>query len=252
MLNRSTFRGSLGLAFAVSLVACLGEGEKGECTLDEECGQRGYVCDTVENLCVPDEVDFTRHGPDLEGGDFDTLTIPFFRGSVCALEDVEAGTSIPVSLIPCLHPCMTLERDPPQTYVYHTCSGSNCEGFPLVWMEVSGTGCPADVFGSFAQSECVYDLTADMAFRNIQLPDGTPVTGNFNLEIPYLTNDDIAVITSTPEADRGPVVRERATQTPPIPERRSIVRLTTESPAPPIEGCMGETNCTCREIGFGG
>lgn len=245
-----SLRALAGGLFVLAMSSCLGAGVEGECEVDAECGQRGFVCDTVANECVPLDFEADRTGPDVVGGEFGPTLIPFLRGMVCTMEEVESGTFIPVTVTPCLHPCMTLETDPPQTYVYHTCAGGNCEGYPVTWLNVSGTGCPADVFASFSRDQCTMDTTATMEFRNIQLQDGTPVSGSFIVEMPYLSNDDIAAVAAASSETRGQVLKDRVRQYPPVASRRWSVRLAPDGASPPPDGCATDGTCTCREIGF--
>ena len=174
----------------------------------------------------------------------DTL-VPFFRGQVCVPHEVQSGAAIPVTLSPCLHPCLATTSFA-FTHNY-ACIGSSCEAYATMWVVASSgaDGCPADAFGRFDPGMCVYDSPVNLGIATTL--DSGPVSGSMELEVPFLSNEDIVAI-----AADNKVIADRAEQYPAdpgrVPDGRPI-QLLPGNPEPPAE-CDGAENCPCYEVGF--
>ena len=100
---------------------------------------------------------------------FQDKAIPFFRGRICSapMQEVQTGSPIPVTFQPCLHPCISTNE-----YQFHNqyyCSGGTCDGFSVFWSIGSSENCPADAWGEFDPSMCVYDITSNTSITNISV-----------------------------------------------------------------------------------
>ena len=119
---------------AVALGGCAPSAQEGECSQVDPC-PRGEACDLEMALCVPEDLD-TNSTENPTPATFTGKTVPMFRGRVCTVREVAAGTSFPVYLDPCFHPCLTV-----QTFKFkHSweCVGSSCDAFALMWVEANG------------------------------------------------------------------------------------------------------------------
>jgi hypothetical protein len=233
------------VALGLALTACP-QGDPGQCTVDADCSGRAEVCDTFNAICVPQEVDLSSTespGPTS----FQDKAIPFFRGEVCTTLEVQSGERIPVSINPCLHPC--IDRGSHHFKHFFNCLGSSCEAYAIMWIRGSSDadGCPDDAFGQFPESQCAYGDPIELSIST-QLDSG-PISGTMELEIPYLSNDDIDVIAGG--RDGNDEIRALIEQYPQEPGRLvggRAISILPNNPAPP-ESCEGG-GCSCSSIGF--
>jgi hypothetical protein len=223
---------------------CAPVADHGGCSEDADCDdERGQVCDVEASECIDKVVDTTTTGtatPTLTG-----VTVPFHRGTVCYAESVQAGARIPVSLTPCLHPCLTVSKHFHSNY--YSCIGASCDAWAFVYFTADGANCPADAFGAFDRTMC--DVTQTVALGvNSTIGDNEPVQGTMTLEVPYLTNEDVQVIDA---AGRDiDLMNMKIAQYPSQANRvAGDIDLNAANPAPP-EMCDGATNCVCKDIGF--
>lgn len=222
------------------------QGDPGQCSVDADCLGRAQVCDTFNSICVDEEVDLssTEFPAPMS---FTDKAIPFFRGEVCTTHEVESGQRIPVSVNPCLHPC--IDRGSHHFKHFFNCLGSNCEAYVVMWITGSSddAGCPEDAFGQFDQSQCVYGDPIHLGIST-ELDSG-PISGTMQLEVPYLSNEDIEIIAGG--RDSNDDMRMLIEQYPQEPGRvvggRNISIL-PGNPAPP-ESCE-DGGCSCASIGF--
>ncbi len=197
---RSIF--GLGLVFCstAALAACTPPAASGNCSDDSDCVGRGQFCESVSNTCQDGEADYDSTNDDGAPGTFTDRPIPMFRGRVCSAPDAEVkvGTKIPLSFQPCLHPCMT----PGAKKFQHqwSCLSGICSAMSVWYTMGDGDNCPDEAWGQFPESECQYLVELDMddaglstSMGPVQL-DGTPVEGVLRLEIPFLSNRDLAEI----------------------------------------------------------
>jgi hypothetical protein len=175
----------------------------------------------------------------------------YHRGRVCTLQQVQAGASFPVRLEPCLHPCLA-----PGLFKFKhswNCLGASCQAWAVMWIRADSLpeGCPGDAFGAFDPSQCVYSESVAVELEiSPVLADGSPVQGSMRLEVPFLTNADIAEVAA--KSDDAELLASKIDQYPPLDERTVVdaISLLPTDPAPP-ESC-GETgeDCECFSIGF--
>jgi hypothetical protein len=280
---RSILGFTFGFCTTAVVGACTPPAATGNCTVDEDCQGRGQYCEPVTNVCKDGEADYTKTDDDSPSDTFADKPIPFFRGQVCTVPGLagKAGSAIPMTFRPCLHPCMTGGTN----YFQHSwgCLSGICSGMSLFYTIGSGAGCPAEAWGQFSKDLCVYDVQQSSALGPVEL-DGTPVEGTLKLEIPFLTNSDLSEVVAykglslgqqegdasalcTEECDgksgeqKGTClvncrIEELAYQYLQQDDRVLEFDLRGENPTPP-ENCwdeaMGTLNpeCECFEIGFG-
>jgi hypothetical protein len=219
------------------------------CTLDEECEGRGEFCNQDNAECEVQQVtlDTTEPDPGAVMPDFQDKIVPFFRGQACTVDAVQSGSPIPVRIEPCLHSCLTINSF--HHHHMYDCLGSQCEAFVLAYYTVDGTGCPADVFGRFDPAQCGTDENGPVDLSmNITIND-EPFQGTIKLEVPYLSNADIAAIDAA-GSSKSDVATEKIYQYPPqatrqIPSTTGISMRSTD-PAPPAD-CTGGA-CPCYPI----
>jgi hypothetical protein len=234
---------SIGLV--ASLLACAPQAEQAECSETTACG-RGQICDLEVNECVDAEVD-TQSTETPAPMTFSAKPVPFFRGRVCTVHDVQAGAAIPIRLDPCLHPCLTSNSFHHKHY--YSCVGTRCDAWAMAYFDAASIteGCPADAFEKFDRSMCVFDKPVDLSIT--ATVDGEPVQGSLSLEVPFLNNQDTAEIAVN--FDDTELIRSKIEQYP-KDEARVVggkpITLTAQSPAPP-ESCA-DGACPCYEIGF--
>lgn len=226
--------------------ACAPRAESGGCDEDLPCTGRGQVCDLETNDCVAAEVD-TSAAESPAPASFTDKVIAFHRGEVCLPLEVKSGESMPLLMRPCLHPCVTVG-----SYQYKhafSCRGSHCEAQAFMWVTGSSaaTGCPADAFGSFDASLCQYGTEVELQLAT-ETSSG-PISGDMLLELPFLTNEDAAMLAADPNDDEltAELVQQYPQQQNRIPDGRAISIL-PGNPAPPAT-CMGGA-CPCYPIGF--
>ncbi|MBK8261773.1 MAG: hypothetical protein IPK80_10585 [Nannocystis sp.] len=233
---------SLTLVFG----ACAPEVDQGECSSTRPCSARGEVCDVAARECVDAEVDVDQTAEADADGAFGPLALPFFRGEVCVATAVKPGEAIPMSLSPCVHPCVSSTA----YKVKHmfSCVGSSCEGAMLMWIgDAAGAACPADVFARFDASQCVYPYTVGAALGPVTLDSG-PVEGSIAVEVPFLSNADATRIAGgSSTADNWAMIKAY-----PAEEERSFrVTLSPASSSAP-ESCLDadKSKCECRMLGL--
>ncbi len=226
--------------------ACAPRAEDGGCSEDDPCSGRGEVCELETNACVVAEVDTSaveRPAP----ASFADKVITFHRGEVCLPHEVKSGEPMPLLMRPCLHPCVRVA-----SYEFKhsfSCRGSHCEAQAFMWMVASSApeGCPDDAFAAFDASLCQYDTEVELSLAT-ETSNG-PISGDMLLELPFLTNEDAAVLAEDPsDVDAvEELVRQYPQQDDRIPDGRAI-GLLPGHPAPP-ETCVGGA-CPCYPIGF--
>ncbi len=220
--------------------------ESGECSAGAPC-PRGSECNLDEAIC--EDLDHPTAATETPSeANFTNKDIPFFRGRVCTVTESQAGASFPVWVNPCLHPCLDVSRF--EFKHSWTCTGSTCEAYAAVWMNVDGAACPEDAFGEFAASECNYSTPINFEIAPVY-GDGSPVQGSMTFEMPFLSNEDAAAIAAA-SGSQG-VIEERLQQYPQDPARivgGGPISILDSSAAPP-ENCGEDGSaCDCFEIGF--
>ncbi|MCA9704659.1 MAG: hypothetical protein KDK70_02280 [Myxococcales bacterium] len=239
---------ALGMAFGVAAgaVACAPRSDSGGCAEDLDCA-RGDYCDTTARQCVAADLDTTATESPAEATFTDKI-VPFHRGEICLPMEVQSGAGMPVLMRPCVHPCLAVS-----SFEFRhdfECVGSSCDALALMWMIASsdGTaGCPADAFGAFDQSQCVYDTEVEFTLAT-ETSNG-PIRGSMRLEVPFLSNADMAQIAANPE-DHDTIeqlVHQYPEDDGRVPDGRSISILSSH-PAPPTSCRDGA--CPCFPIGF--
>lgn len=187
---------------------------------------------------------------------FSNKQVPFHRGEVCLVHEVQAGQPIPVLMNPCLHPCMAMS-----SFKFKhswSCVGSSCDAWGALWMVVSGDSCPADAFGDFDKSQCTYPTPVEFQI-NASYEEDRPVEGMMRFEVPFLSNEDAASTwglvsdDSNPGSEDTAAIQSKINQYPEndarVPGGMSI-SLLANNPAPPEScGAQGE-NCDCFDVGF--
>jgi len=233
------------IACAIAFVGgCAPAADQGECRIDSDCEGRGEICDVEASACIDGPLDTSSTGtatPTLTG-----VPVPFHRGTVCFAESVQAGAPVPVSLVPCLHPCLTAGSHFHSNY--YSCYGSSCDAWAFVYFIADGVDCPADAFGSFPRNMCDFTTPAIDLSIGTTINDGEPVLGTMTLEVPFLTNEDVQVIDAAGrDTDlMNMKIGQYATQDNRI---AGEISLLAGNPAPPAM-CNGAENCTCKDIGF--
>lgn len=246
MTVRPLLRPTVPWLFACLLSACFPPGASGQCEVDEDCTGRGQVCDTVDSVCIDRDFDpTTTESP--AASTFSGKPVPFFRGKVCTVPEVASGEKIPVHVSPCLHPCLSV-----QSYSFKhffECVGSSCSAWIVAWVVADGQNCPADAFSEFAASQCAYPTEMNLAI-DTNLESG-PIAGNMTLEMPFLTNADMAALVASGSVSVD-AAKERIFQYPQDSNRLvppgGLIRITQGGPVPPAD-CTGG-NCPCYDVGF--
>lgn len=247
MDRRFIWQWALGMAFgvAVGAMACAPRSSSGGCEDDLDCA-RGEQCDMAMRSCFATQPDTTATESPAEAS-FTDKVFPFHRGEICLPLEVQSGTSMPVLMRPCVHPCLQVT-----SYEFRhnfSCVGSACDAVALMWMVASSdaAGCPEDAFGQFDQTQCVYDTEVEFGLAT-ETSNG-PIRGNMRLEVPFLTNADAALIAEEPgdtdTIDR--LVHQYPESDDRIPGGREISIL-GHHPAPPASCADGA--CDCFPIGF--
>jgi hypothetical protein len=223
--------------------ACTPTEDAGECNSARPCTARGEVCDEDIKMCIAQDLDVDATAEQPGPASFSGVTLPFFRGKVCMATKIKPGDAVPVKLSPCIHPCVagggfTYKKQ-------YSCVGSACEALVIQYYNsASGSGCPADAFGRFDRSQCVYeDIKAGAG--PFTIPSGA-VTGSAAVEIPFLTNEDARAIMNNKDTA---FVWETAKKYPQDAERVFQVSMNAANPGAPAD-CSDESLCDCREIGF--
>lgn len=247
MVYRALFM-TIAAAASIAMPACAPSVESGTCNADTECTGRGQACDLMTSTCVAAELN-SDATVDNAPETFSNLAVPFFRGQVCLPHEVQSGATIPVSLSPCLHPCMA-----PTSFEFKhffSCVGSSCDAYATMWVVADSIpeGCPADAFGRFDQSMCTYPMDP-VNFGIGTTLDSGPISGSMLLEIPFLSNDDIAEVAASgsDQAQFESLVFQYPQDNGRVPDGRSIALLPGN--AEPPASCNGEENCPCYDVGF--
>jgi hypothetical protein len=119
-----------------------------------------------------------------------------------------------------------------------------------MWVEANGDACPEDAFGRFDASQCVYDQPVEFSI-NATLGDGTPVEGQMQLEVPFISNADATIIAADP--DNTGLIKERIQQYPIENNRIAFgqgIRMLRNGAMAPDTCGDGGAACECTEIGF--
>lgn len=231
-----------------ALAACAPTESAGECTSSKPCTARGEVCDVSVQECVAQDLDVDATSDKDAPTSFSNVALPFFRGEVCMPTRVQPGDTIPVSINPCLHPCIdaggfTFKKQ-------FSCQGSFCKSAVIQMFSSAAamaSGCPKDAFASFDRSMCVYPMEPIGASAGPFVINGEMVRGNGEVEIPFLTNDDAAEIRGGASTD---AIWNLINKYPPSEERVFAVSMDGANPAAPADCVADKSLCDCREIGF--
>lgn len=242
--HASTLIGA-GLSLGFALAACTPNEDAGQCDGNRPCTERGEICDTSEKICVEADFDVDETAPGPANGSFGPIALPFFRGQVCVATKAKPGEAIPVSISPCIHPCVS-----PGAFTQSNkwrCTGSSCEGLNLFYLQAAtGAGCPAEVFGRFDAASCTYPLTVD-AEQGPFTPGDTAVAGTVTTEIPFLSNEEIArVAAGVVDDDLWAMVKAY-----PAEESRVFSISLNDANASAPANCTDDPSlCDCRDVGF--
>ncbi|HWB75337.1 MAG TPA: hypothetical protein VG755_10280 [Nannocystaceae bacterium] len=212
------------------------------CSADSNC-ERGEMCDLMVGECVDIVVD-TSSTETPAPGSFNGKPVPFFRGNVCTVHDVQTGAAIPVVLDPCLHPCIATNSHHYQHY--YNCLGTHCEAWATMFYDADATACPAEAFGKFDAAQCVYGNAVELKIT-VTVQD-EPVSGSLELEVPFLSNADAASLSPGYDSDALNAAIEHYPQEPNRIVGGMPITLSTSSPAPPAS-CAGGA-CPCYQVGF--
>ncbi len=231
-------------------VGCGPVGSSGQCDESLPCEGRGEECDLLNNVCVPIDVD-TSSTESPAPATFSQKPIAFHRGQVCLQHQVQAGQAFPVMLNPCLHPCIDTTNNLVYKFKHNwKCVGSSCEAWVVMWVTAdSATNCPENAFSEFDPAQCVYLPEPVETFIDPTLGDGTSVQGTMLMEIPFLTNADIAAIAAS-NADAN-LIQSKIDQYPRDDSRvpgGMAITLAAGNPPPP-ETCTAG-GCDCFQVGF--
>lgn len=216
------------------------------CSNDLDC-DRGQLCELESAECVDQNLaqDSTESPAPA---DFTSKVVPFFRGRVCTVHSVKAGTEFPVFIEPCLHPCL----DPGMFQFKHSwsCIGSSCEAYAIMWIDAAGMGCPADAFGKFDRGQCVYPQHVEFTINPTYM-DGSAIEGQMRLEIPFLSNADIGQIAADPDNTdlREQLIHKYPESQTRVPGGADISLLNSNPAAPSTCGADGSM-CECSDVGF--
>lgn len=275
---RSILGLSLGFCTTAVIGACTPPASSGNCVVDSDCPGRGQFCEEVTNVCMDSDADYTRTDDDNPQASFDDKPIPFFRGRVCTAPGakVQAGTAIPLTFQPCLHPCITGGNN----FFQHqwSCLSGICSAMSVFYTLGSGMDCPAEAWGQFPKDQCDYSVEMSSKLGPVEL-DGNPVTGTLKLEIPFLTNSDLSRIVAyknlslgQQEGEASPecgntcsgkagdaksvclencLIKELAYQYIETDERVIPFNMSSDNPIPPETCEANNPECECFEIGFG-
>ncbi len=210
--------------------------------MDEEC-DRGEVCEIETAECVDRVVDTTNTETPAPAT-FSSKAVPFFRGEVCTVHDVQAGQPIPIRLNPCFDPCITSNSFHHKHY--YSCVGTHCQAWAIMYVDANATACPADAFGRFEESRCVYDKPVDLSIT-VTVAD-EPVSGNLYLEVPFLSNADMTEIAAN--FDNTDLIREKIDFYPQEAGRKvgADITMRPDGPMPPASCDAG--GCECVKVGF--
>ncbi len=229
----------------VSAGACAPSIDTG-CDADLDC-DRGQLCELETAECVDQNLTVdTTESP--AAADFSSKIVPFFRGQVCTVHSVKAGSAFPVFMNPCLHPCL----DVGQFKFKHSwnCIGSSCEAYGLMWVTATGMGCPADAFGKFDRSQCVFPQSVEFTIQPTYSGGGA-IEGQMRLEIPFISNADAEQIAADEQNDdlRQRIIHKYPEDSNRIPGGMDI-SLLNGNPEPPATCGPDGSMCDCFDVGF--
>ncbi len=183
---------------------------------------------------------------DQGGGDLGPVTMPFFRGQVCVPSSARAGDPIPLRVTACRHPCLAVNE-----FAYKHMFRCDVEADPACeaaanvrFPNVTGAGCPDDVWGKFDMSYCVDAGPLDFTVGPITMND-QPYEGPASVHVPFLTNADAAAIQGGD--DSATAVWAMIDQHEQPADRTLTVTLSADATTP--ADCSGD-GCTCYDIGF--
>ena len=172
-------------------------------------------------------------------GEIASTVVPFFRGEVCLNDKLRPDDPVVLSLSTCVHPCLAT-----QGYAFkwvYRCVNGACE-FAVVNYHagVTGSQCPADVFGAFDPAGCKFIG-----------PDALEISkagtmGSVSLLLPFLSNEDAAAIAGGD--NEGPSVWARIDAHAQADERRVTLDFSPTNPGPPASCAEGTPGCTCHAI----
>jgi len=238
---------STGCESRSNLFKCAVDNSQCEGTDSASSGSSTYEpSDSGEpEMCINDD-DCTAE----DEGDVGPTEMPFFRGTVCMPTAVQPGDSIPLSLAACIHPCL----DNP-AFQYKTtgrCTTEEdmsvtCEAAPLLWFnEVTGNACPSDVYGKFNKSLCQWKNPVHLTLNPLTI-GGSPYSGDANVLIPFLTNDDATAIKNGSQSSTE-LFNLFATHTQDSGRYLPVSFSDSNPPAP--ADCKAEGTCNCMDVGF--
>ncbi|HEY8374891.1 MAG TPA: hypothetical protein VIK91_00325 [Nannocystis sp.] len=235
--------GVTSCALAGFLVGCFAE-DAGECSAGAPCPNRGEACDEFTKTCEPQMLSVDGTGPSPAPAAF-TETLPFFRGRVCVATDVKPGDKIPVRIEMCHHKCVT-----PTQHKYksqYRCTGSSCESALIGYLpDAPGADCPPDVFGKFAQADCVTRVI-DATVGPFSIASTGAITGTGTLELPFLSNEDLKEVINAGTVDE---VWQIIYRYPQDSERVFQLTMNPNNPSAPANCSDDISKCKCKEIGF--
>lgn len=239
------FVGASAAGLLAATVACSPHVAMSACDEDRPCDGRGLVCDLDTLECVAADVD-TSSTKDPAPPNFTDEFVPFHRGEICLPLEVRSGEPLPVLLRPCLHPCVA-----PSSFEFRhafECVGSRCEAYVLGWVVASsGAACPPEAFGQFDPAQCQYSTEIGLSIAT-ETTNG-PISGTLQLEVPFLTNDEMAAIVAS--SGDSMLIDETINKYPADPNRRpngQSVEIRGHLPIPPDSCADGA--CDCYPIGF--
>lgn len=175
----------------------------------------------------------------IGSGEIASTVVPFFRGEVCLNDKLRPDDPVVLSLSTCVHPCLAT-----QGYAFkwvYRCTSGVCE-FAVVSTHagVTGSQCPADVFGAFDPAGCKFIGPDALEISK----SGTQ--GSVSLLLPFLSNEDAAAIAGGD--NEGPSVWARIDAHVQAQERRVTLDFSPGHPAPPASCAEGSPGCTCHAI----
>lgn len=245
MIRTAALLWTAGLTLGFATAACTPFEDAGECDANRPCSGRGMTCDVAAKECVEADVDVDQTAAPDDDGNFGPLVLPFFRGKVCVGKSAKPGEAIPVTLSPCIHPCVTATAFK-QKHLF-SCVGSSCEGLNLMWLEDAvGSACPADAFGRFDAGLCTYDFEIK-AQQGAVIINDKPLTGTMTTEIPVLSNEDMARIAA---GAGNSEIWETVKSYPEDKSRVFTVPINDSVDGAPADCIADPSLCDCREIGF--
>lgn len=204
-----------------------------------DCEGRGRVCEPDSGACLSTTLSETASAQ----GDFAGLAAPLFRAEVCLPATARPGDAIPVQLITCTHPCLTVHGFSFKKQ-YRCDDASTCEAVVIAYYPmVDGHDCPADVFGAFPTAAC--HSTVINASAGPFIIDGTAISGGATIEIPLLSNADAAAIRDGASVD---AIWDLIYQYAPQSDRIFAVELGAQYQGAPVD-CASD-GCVCHKIGL--